>query len=785
MLDAARPNLLRILGHNCVGLIVPGIKLNASFAHAPALPGRLAFISQSGALCTAVLDWARTRGVGFSHFISLGNGADVDFGDAIDYLASEPDNQAIMLYIESITGARKFMSAARAAARNKPVIVVKAGRVAEGARAAMSHTGAMAGSDDAYDAALRRAGMLRVFTMDELFDAVETLAYSRSLGGERLVILTNGGGPGVLATDELVVRGGRLAQLGDDTLARLDGVLPATWSRGNPVDIIGDATPERFLAAIDVLKGSQETDAVLFTTSPTALIDSSDLARAVVQPLKNLGRPIFASLLGGDSMGAARRVFEAAGIPTYDTPEKAVRAFLHLVEYRRNQAALMETPPSLALDTPPDSDAARAVILAALRDGRTLLSEPEAKAVLGAYGIPTVDTRIAKTPAEAAAVAARIGFPVALKVLSPDVTHKSDIGGVVLDLESPAAVTAAAEAIRTRLETLKPGARLDGFTVQKMARRVGAHEVIVGAALDPTFGPIILFGQGGTAVEVVKDRAVALPPLNGALARDLVARTRVSRLLAGYRGRPPARLDAVYSVLVRLSQLVADLPEVVEIDINPLLVDETGVIALDARMGVAKATSVGAQRLSIRPYPQELEEVCEVGGRSVLLRPIRPEDEPQHRDFLASLQPEDVRYRFFSYRREFNAETMARWTQIDYDREMAFIGVSRTGKSETLGVVRAIADPDNVRAEFAIIVRSDQKGRGLGYALMTKMIRYLQGRGTRELFGQVLAHNERMLALARRLGFAVGHARGSDIYDVTLALDDGMALAKDRLASQT
>jgi acetyltransferase len=772
MLEAARPNLVRILGPNCVGLLVPGIRLNASFAHAAALPGHLAFVSQSGALCTAVLDWAKSRGVGFSHFVSLGNSADVDFGDVIDYLAGEANTRAILLYIEAIKGARKFMSAARAAARTKPVVAIKAGRVAEGARAALSHTGAMAGSDDACDAALRRAGMLRVFDIDELFDAVETLAYAPPLAGERLVILTNGGGLGVLATDAFVEGGGRLAELGQSTLERLDAVLPRTWSRANPIDIIGDAPPERFSAAVGALKEAAEAEGIVFTYAPTATADPAEIARAIAEPLKALRRPVLASLLGGDSMSDARRVFEAAGLPTYETPEKAVRAFLHLLDYRRNQAALMETPPSIAAELEPDREAARSAIQAALAQGRSALTEPEAKAVLAAYAIPVVETRIAGTPADAARVATDLGFPVAVKLLSPDVTHKSDVGGVVLDVADAGAAQAAAAAIGERLATLKPGARLDGFAVQSMARRPGAVEVIVGATVDETFGPIILFGHGGTAVEVLKDRAVALPPLNMALAADLVRRTRVARLLAGYRHRPPAKLDAVYLVLVQLSQLVADLPEVAEIDINPLLADEHGVIALDARMRVSAAPSGAASgRLAIRPYPRELEQKIEVGQRPVVLRPIRPEDEPAHRAFLASVEPEDMRYRFFSLRREFTHEALAQWTQVDYDREMAFVATAagESGAPETLGVVRAICDPDNERAEFAILVRSDLKGRGLGRALMEKMIGYLRGRGTRVLFGHVLAHNRAMIGLARRLGFAARH-READVVEVELAL---------------
>jgi acetyltransferase len=773
MLEAARPHLMRLLGPNCVGLLVPGLRLNASFAHAAALPGHLAFVSQSGALCTAVLDWARSRGVGFSHFVSLGNGADVDFGDVIDYLAGETDTRAILLYVESIRDARKFMSAARAAARAKSVVAIKAGRVAEGARAALSHTGAMAGSDDAFDAAFRRAGMLRVFSIDELFDAVETLAYAPPIAGERLIILTNGGGLGVLATDAFVAGGGRLAELDAATLERLDAVLPRTWSRGNPIDIIGDAPPERFRAAVDALKASTEGDGIVLAYAPTATADPAEIARAVAEPLKALRRPVLASLLGGDSMNEARRIFEAAGVPTYETPEKAARAFLHVLDYRRNQAALLETPSSVAAEIEPDAAAARSIIRAALAEGRSVLSEPEAKAVLSAYAIPVVETRIARTPVEAARAAADLGFPVAVKLLSPDVSHKSDVGGVVLDVADADAAAAAAAAIGERLAKLEPGARLDGFAVQPMARRPGAHEVIVGATVDATFGPVILFGHGGTAVEVLGDRAVALPPLNMALARDLVRRTRVARLLAGYRNRPPAKLDAVYRVLVQLSQLVADLPEVAEADINPLLVDERGAIALDARMRVSAAPAgPPAGRFAIRPYPRELEQTIRVGPRPVVLRPIRPEDEPAHRAFLASIDPEDIRYRFFSFRREFTRESLARWTQIDYDREMAFIATAagQSGAPETLGVVRAICDPDNIRAEFAVLVRSDLKGRGLGRALMEKMVGYLRARGTRLLYGHVLAHNRPMIGLARRLGFAM-RQRDSDVLEVELPLD--------------
>ncbi|MGZ9074450.1 MAG: bifunctional acetate--CoA ligase family protein/GNAT family N-acetyltransferase [Burkholderiaceae bacterium] len=772
MLEASRPHLLRILGPNCVGLLVPGLGINASFAHTSVSAGQLAFVSQSGGLTTAVLDWAHSRGIGFSHFISLGDAADVDFGDVLDYLASDPATRAILLYIESIRGARKFMSAARAAARNKPVLVVKAGRVAEGARAAASHTGALAGSDAVYDAAIRRAGMLRVDTVLELFDAVETLGRARSVAGDRLAIMTNGGGPGVMATDALVLGGGKLATLSTETTKRLDQLLPSTWSHGNPVDIIGDAPAQRYAATLDVLLDEPGADVVLLMHVPTAIVPAVEIARACASACAPTlsGARVLSCWLGGDGLDEARDVFEAAGIPTYATPERAVAAFLQLVNYRRNQESLMQIP-GAATASAPDIAAARTVIQEALTQGRELLSEPVAKRVLSAYGIPVVQTVVASDAADAARIAEQIGFPVALKIISPQVTHKSDVGGVALGLSSTAEVRDAAEAMARRLREHAPNAELVGFSVQQMVRRPRAVETIVGATVDATFGPIILFGQGGVAVEVIGDRAVGLPPLNLALAKELVSRTRIARLLEGYRDRPPADREALYLTLVRVSQLVTDLPEVVELDINPLLVDEQGVIALDARVRVAQAEQSGVARLAIRPYPHELEEQIEFLGREIVLRPIRPEDEPQHARFLAAVEPQDLHLRFFHVVRAFAHTQLARFTQIDYDREMAFIATApANGESETLGVVRAISDPDGARAEFAILIRSDVKGRGLGAVLMKKVIGYCRERKIGELVGDVLATNTRMLALARDLGFEVTAGEDPSVVRTKLVL---------------
>ncbi|MES2073290.1 MAG: bifunctional acetate--CoA ligase family protein/GNAT family N-acetyltransferase [Pseudomonadota bacterium] len=775
MLDAARPYLLRILGPNCVGLLVPGIGLNASFAHTGALPGKIAFVSQSGALVTGVLEWAGSRGIGFSKFISLGDNADVDFADVLDYLAGDVDTQAILLYVEDIKHARKFMSAARAAARSKPVLVVKAGREAEGAKAAASHTGALAGSDAVYDAAIRRAGMLRVFTTEDLFGAVETLAHAKSMNGERLAILTNGGGPGVMATDALICSEGKLASLSAETAAQLDMVLPATWSHGNPVDIIGDAPAERYVQAMNILLKDKQADAVLFIQAPTAIVPSLEIANAVAPLVRETSRNVLACWLGSDAAAPARQVFSAAGIPTYDTPEEAVRGFMQIVQYHRNQHLLMQVPPSLAVDFVPDRAGAQAVARAALAEGRDMLSEPEAKIMLAAYGIPVVETRIAATAGQAVQYAQEIGFPVALKVLSPEISHKTEVGGVVLDLDSAPAVQAAAAAIQKRLAELRPDASLQGYSVQAMARRPDAQELIIGVTTDAVFGPVILFGQGGIAVEVLDDNTIGLPPLNMVLAHDMLARTRVAKLLAGYRDRPAADVDAICRTLIQVAQLVADIPEIVELDINPLLADARGVLALDARIRVAAAdTSIGIERLAIRPYPAELEQALSWQGRPLLLRPIKPEDGAAHIAFFNALDPEDVRYRMFIRMRELQPAQLARLTQIDYDRDMAFIATRQRedGQHETLGVVRAMADPGNEKAEFAVIVRSDLKGQGLGSILMTKLLEYCRSRGTPEIVGEALSQNIGILNLVKRFGFEIKPMPGEGIMSLRLDLRD-------------
>ena len=756
MLDAARVHTLRILGPNCIGLLSPHIGLNASFSHIGARPGALAFVSQSGALVTAMLDWAGARGIGFSHFVSIGEHADIDFGDLLDFLGSDAKTRAILLYMESLAQSPKFMSAARAAARNKPVIVVKAGRSAAGQAAAASHTGALAGSDAVFDAAIARAGMLRVTSLQDLFLAAETLARFRDGPSGELIVLTNGGGAGVMAADAAAAEDVPLAELDAATLKRLNAVLPANWSHANPVDIVGDAPSQRYLDALQALSSERDPRAVLFIQAPSAIVPSSEIARALLPAVSAAPRRVLGCWLGDGAVKEARQLFRDAGVPDFDTPEQAVRAFSFLRTHRLNQEALLQTPPAHSAAQPVDLPRIRAIVGAVLASGRELLTEPEAKDLLEAAGLPVVATRVVgPDAAEAQAAAAAIGYPVVLKILSHALSHKSDVGGVRLNIGNATELGDACAAMLARVQKRRPKVKVEGFTVQRMVRLQHAHELIVGASVDPLFGPVILFGQGGTAVEVMADRALSLPPLNTPLALAQIARTRVARLLHGYRDEPAADLDRVAQVLVAVSQLLADLPELAELDINPLLVNHQAVVALDARVRVSAQRPAGAANFAIQPYPQHLVENWVWQGEAITLRPIRPEDGPQHRRFLEQIDPEDIRLRVFYSRRTIEHSELARLTQIDYAREMAFIATRPTAGEgeETLGTVRATVDPDNQSAEFGVLVRSDLHGSGLGHRLMTKIIEYLRERGTERLVGTVLRENTGMLELARGLGF--------------------------------
>jgi acetyltransferase len=778
--QAARAKGIRLVGPNCLGVLVPRAKLNASFAASTPGVGDLALISQSGAIAAGLVEWAATRSIGFSAVVSLGDIVDVDFGDLLDFFTLDRDTRAILLYIESVKDARKFMSAARSAARIKPVVVVKSGRHREAAKAARTHTGALAGADAVYDAAFRRAGLLRVLDLDELFAAAETLAHLKPFAGKRLVILTNGGGIGVLAVDRLADLNGMLAELSTDTVKQLDAVLPTIWSRGNPIDIAGDADAARYAAAFEVLLHDPGNDAVLVMNVPTALASAQDAAKAVVAVAEKHRssrvppKPVFAVWLGG---GDAAESFERAGIPHYATEADAVAGFMHLARYREALDELMMAPPSLPVDFSPDVAAAQAIIQSVQAD-RKWLNAVEATRLFATYSIPVAVAEFARDPDEAVEVATpllRDGTVVA-KILSPDIVHKSEVGGVRLNLTSEKAVREAVSGILTRGRAMMPRARIEGVTIHPMILRPKARELIAGIADDPTFGPIIVFGHGGTAVEVINDKALALPPLDLQLARDLMARTRVSRMLKAYRDVPAADETAIALVLVKLAQLAADFPQIREIDLNPILADETGVIAVDARVAVApvdtpQPKSAGNPRFAIRPYPQQWERHLTLRDRTaILVRPVRPTDEPLYRPFFAKVSKEDLRMRFFAPVKEFTHAFVARFTQIDYARAMAFIAIEEAS-GEMLGVVRLHADANYESGEFAVLVRSDLKGRGLGWMLMQLIIEYARVEGIRTVGGQVLRENTMMIAMCRELGFRIETDRNEpDVYTVTFDL---------------
>ncbi len=752
---AARTGI-RVVGPNCLGVMSPVGGLDASFSAYPARKGDLAVISQSGAVAAALTAFAAGRGIGFSGLVSIGDMADVDFAALLDWFALDGATRAILLYVESIRDAKGFMSAARV----KPVIVIKAGRNPRAARAAATHTGAMAGSDAVYDAAFRRAGLLRVRDINELFEAAEALGRVAPFPGDRLAILTNGGGVGVLAVDDLIDLGGRLAELSPATLTTLDAILPATWSRANPVDIVGDADAARFSAALAPLLADPMNDAVMVLHCPTALSDGVAVARAVAETAKAATalrrKPLFAVWLGASP--ESDRMFEEARIPHYQTG--AMAGFMHLVTWGRNREALMATPPNLPEGFSPDVDKARAIIAGVLARGDVWLDPLDSTALFEAYAIPIAQAILARTPDEAAQVAgpllAQHGRCV-VKIHSRDIQHKSDVGGVVLDLASPQAVREATAAMLARVATLAPLARITGVTVHPMIRRPEGRELIAGLAEDPTFGPVVLFGQGGKAVEVVGDRALALPPLDLGLALDLISRTRVSRLLREYRDVPAADLDEVALTLVKLAQMSADLPEIRELDINPLLADGEGVIAMDARVRVAPVEGRRGPvnpRFAVAPYPKQWERwLTGADGRRVFVRPVRPEDEAMYRTFFAQVSPEDLRLRFFAPVKDISHAFIARLTQIDYARALALCATLETG--EMLGAVRLMLDADHESGEFAILLRSDQKGRGLGSALMKMIIDYGQREGVKHIEGQVLAENTTMLALCQQLGFEI------------------------------
>lgn len=782
-LEVARRYGIRLLGGSTLGILVPKAGINATFSQVRVEPGKLGFVSQSDAVGTMVLDWALPKRVGFSHFVSLGDALDIGFGEVLDFLASDPDTQAILLYIESIRDRRSFMAAARAAARNKPVVAIKAGRAPHGhnltgnAEPAFLDMSNLISDDDIFEAVLRRAGILRVEHLDELFGAVETVVRSRPMTGSRLVAISNGGGGGIMAEDSLYLGGYTMPALDEQTVARLRSILPASWDGSNPIDMRVDASAERYEAVLKVLCEERAANAILVMHTPNALCSSGKIAESVIKAAKSITCNLLTCWIGDESVAAERTRFIDAGIPTFSTPGHGARAFLHIDNHRLARELLMQVPPSIPSSFSPDVDAANEVIRAALLSGRTELTEVESKAILSTYGIPVVPTHTAVDPQQAAQVSQRIGFPVALAVMSHNLRRKWDIGGVALNLETAEAVEAAARGMIERARIKTPGVTISGFNLQSMLPRGHALQLQIGVITDPLFGPLIIFGEGGRAAGLHQGMSVGLPPLNLPLAHDLIDRSRAAVLLETYCGDPAADREAIALVLMKVSQLLIDLPEIVELDINPLFADDKSLSVVDVHIRLS-AEPVKPHRFAIQPYPKELEEISTMrNGRTVLFRPIRPEDEAAHYVFLSHMNEQDLVYRFFHYVKQIPRPYMARLTQIDYDREMAFIACAQgeDGKDETLGVVRIVAAPDNQTAEFSIIIRSDLKGQGLGSGLLKKVINYSRDCGIRQFSGDVMNDNKPMLDMLKAFGFNFGRSEEPGIVRCTLDLQASSA----------
>jgi acetyltransferase len=755
---------LRIIGPNCFGIIRPSIKLNATFAEAMPEEGNIAFISQSGALGSAIIDWALSQNLGFSNFVSVGSMIDVDFGDLIDYFGTDPQTRSIILYIEGIANARKFMSAARHFARTKPIIVVKAGKFSESAKAAMSHTGSLVGSDLVYDSAFKRAAIVRVDEISDLFNAAEVLGKQPLPQGPHLAIITNAGGPGVMAADALLKRGGKLATLSDSTMNEMDNILPPYWSRGNPIDILGDADAHRYREAMNLCLADKNVDGILLIYTPQAIAAAETIAHHVVSMCDARGgckKTILTSFMGGNKVEEANKIFAENGYPTYWTPEQAIATYMFMYQYKRNLGLLYETPEELPIESAPPKRPVIVIIRNAAEEKREILTEIEAKQLLEFYNVPVVKARIAKTIDEAAAMAASIGYPVVLKIHSPDITHKSDAGGVKLNLHNDNDVRNAYNQIMEAAKEYNQKARIEGISVQAMIESTGT-EVILGAKRDPLFGPVILFGMGGVGVEFFHDVSLGFPPLNQTLARRIMEDTKVYEILTkGHRRIPPANLKLLEELIVRFSQMIVDFPEIKEIDINPLFIDDKRAIALDARVVIdlARVDKKGdlTTDLVISPYPKRYEQIWRMrDGRPVLFRPIKPEDEPLWLEMFQNFSEESIRYRFFEIIKDTPHEVRIRYTNIDYDREIAIVPVlHEKGKDRILGVVRLIEEPEGKRGEIAFIVADPWQGLGLGSKMIDYMIEISIDRGLEEIFGMMLADNYRAHRLMEKMGFTL------------------------------
>jgi len=749
---------MRIMGPNCVGVIRPNISLNASFLKARPEPGNIAFISQSGALGSAILDWAVNAHIGFSMFASLGSMIDIDFGDLIDFLGDDPDTRSIMVYMESVGNARKFMSAAKGFARNKPIIVVKPGRFAESAKAALSHTGAMASDDEVYDAAFKRAGVVRVLEVGDLFNSAAVLDSRHLPKGRRLAIVTNAGGPGVMATDELIELRGQLARLSEDSLKQLDSVLPPYWSKGNPIDVLGDADIDRYVNALGVCVNDPEVDGVLVAYTPQGAAKPDELAKKVVEIAKSTWKPIITTWMGGGAVIEARRVFAENDIPTYETPEAAVRTYMYMYRYGRNLELLYETPAQLSVNQAPPKSNLKALVRRLARQGVTTLGEEDSKRFLSNYGIPTTKPYLANSAESAARIGWEVGYPVVVKIASPDITHKSDVGGVTLGIHSEEKLRSEYDSMMQRVKLKNPHAKILGVTVQKMIEKID-YEIILGSRKDRDFGSVILFGMGGVGAELFRDFSIGLPPLNQTLARRLMEDTRVHRMIQGYRGKAPADMRQLEEIMVSFSNLIVDFPEIAEIDVNPLAISDGKAYAVDARIVLDKNaidSTFPYPHLVITPYPTKYVIPWRMrDGTEILLRPIEPEDEPLEHEMLTTLSEETLRGRFFQVIKNITHEMLTRYCNIDYDREMAIVGEVREGeKRRIIGIGRLISEPDFKKGEFAVVVHDDYQGKGLGYKLVGLLIGIGHEKGLEKIYGIVLTDNKAMLTICHELGFS-------------------------------
>ncbi|MCG7872267.1 MAG: bifunctional acetate--CoA ligase family protein/GNAT family N-acetyltransferase [Candidatus Thiodiazotropha lotti] len=760
IVEVAKEFGIRFIGPNCLGLIRPDQGINITFGNNNAKSGNLALVSQSGAICTAILDWAEVNDIGFSTVISTGISADLDFGDYLDYLVSDPKTDSILLYVEGIKNARRFMSGLRAAARIKPVIVLKVGRHAAGAEASMSHTGALVGSDETFSAALSRSGVLRVETISQLFSAAKALSSRYRVYGNKLAIITNGGGPGVMAADRASDLGIELASFNDDTITALNEALPEVWSHGNPVDIIGEAPPERYRAAVDICLNDPGVDGTIVILTPQAMTQPDAVAQELIDLADKHKKPILTSWMGGKQIENARKLFNNAKLPSFRTLENAVDAFYYLSSHQENQRLLMQTPAkSSRRHEQPDAEGARLIIESALSEQRKVLSEPESFALLGAFRINAVRNGIARSANEALILAESIGFPVAMKIFSPDISHKSDAGGIRLNINNAQAVRTNYRDLIEQVKETRPEATIEGVTVEQMYQSPNGRELLIGIVRDPVFGPVISFGSGGTTVEVMGDSAIALPPLNRRLASDLIDRTKASKMLNQFRHMPAANREALVDVLLRVSSMACELPWIQEMDINPLILDDQGAVAVDARIRVnyPRPSTDPYHHLAIHPYPVNLVARNQLpNGINIVIRPIRPEDADLEQNFTRQLSNEAKYFRFMSSIQELTPEMLTRFTQIDYHNEMALIAVTEDEHHEVeLGVARYVINPDKRSCEFALVVADEWQRQGIGHKLMNHLMGIARDRGLERMEGEVLSNNFKMLDLMKSLYFQV------------------------------